>query len=174
MLYRLKPTDRLVPAMAYTDMCLIWGKIIAPEAVRVPTWLKVSLVPSHFSFVEVNMLTFGGSQPIRSTFPEMHLPTDSILAFHVLPPTEVEPDYDPEQKNMEMRKVTALANIYRFDGFRRISILGDTVAAIQSLSQTFSPLYDVTVSHPLAPAIKDLTVPYVLLRSAETKYVIHP
>ncbi len=172
MPYIIKETETTVPAMAYTNMRLIWGKLVAPKVVRVPTWLKMTMVPELMTFVEAEMLVFGGGQPARLSAPEIHIPSAQILAFHVLPPTQFEPDYDPNEPNRTMKPVSALCNIYRFDGKRRLSTLGDFVSVVQASKETYAGLYDVTISHPTVPGLKAITVPFVMLRADATAYIV--
>jgi hypothetical protein len=172
MPFEIKESETAVPAMAYLDMRLVWGKLIAPKAVRAATWLKMSMVPGIFTFTDAEILVFGGSQPARLSTPACHLPTAEIIAFHVLPPATVELDYDPNEPNREMKPVTALASIFRFDGTKRISTLADFVQTVQSNKEPFSSLYDVTVSHPVAPGLKGITVPLVLMRSSAISYLM--
>ena len=172
MAYTLKDHENVVSTMIYADMKMYWGKLVTPQAVQAATWLKMSMLPDYFTLLDAGMMLFGGGSPTRLTLDEVYVPVSTILAFHVLPPEEVEKDYDDNEPNREMYDVTAFCSVFRFDGKRRLSTLSDFSTAIQASKESFASMYDVTVSHPLVPSMKGLSVPYALTRTISTTLAV--
>lgn len=174
MPYELKESERTVQAMIYTPFRLCWGNLVHPMGVRPQNWLKMTMVPDHFVLLEANILLFGGQQPVRLPAPEMHLPVNQILAFHLIPPYDFELDYDPQEPNRQMKPVSVNVDVFRFDGNFRISSIADFSFSIRGGGKSYRSLYDVTISHPLTPGIKALQVPHALIRSDVSTYMITP
>lgn len=172
--YTLDESEKTTLCMAYLPMKLVWGDLLSKKGIRVATWLKMQLVPDYFTFYNAQVLIFGGAKPIRLAFPELHIPTSGTLAYHLLPPatSEFEIDYDLDEPNRKMEPVAVLVNIFRFDGWRRISSLGNFAASLAVGKETFVPLYDVTISHPTVPSMKSIQVPYTLFRQDAGLYML--
>ncbi len=168
----LDENEKITPCMVYLPMRLIWGNLISKKGIRVETWLKMTLLPDYLTFLDAQMLIFGGPKPVRQSYAEIYAPLSEILAYHLLPPAlqHIEMDYDPNEPNRKMEPTTVYTSVFRFDGYKRISTLGDFSTAIATSKEVFTPLYDVTVSHPIASTMKPLSVPYLLLRHANATY----
>lgn len=164
MTYQLKESERSIPAMIYSQGRMSWGKLVHPMGVRPQSWLKMTMIPENFLLLEANTLIFGGPQPVRLSASEMYVPVREIGAFHLMPPFEYEPDYDPDEPNRAMKPISALIDRFRFDGRMRISTMADFSFSIQKSGVSFLPLYEVTAGHPTVPSLKSIQVPYALLR----------
>ncbi len=173
MTYTLKESERTASAMIYSPMRLCWGKLVHPMGIRPQTWLKMTLVPEYFIVLDANMLIFGGQQPARLSTTETYLPVAQIIAFHLVPPFEFEPDYDPDTPNREMKSLTINADIFRFDGNCRVSTIAEFAFSIQGGGKSFRSLYDVKISHPTAPSIKPIQVPHALVRMDHISYLLN-
>jgi hypothetical protein len=120
MAYKIKDNETTLPAMIYADQRIIWGKLVAPEAVRAQTWLKMSLLPDYFTLLEARMLVFAGDKPILFELDEIHVPIPSVLAYHLLPPFDYEPDYNPDDtvnrrlRGLPLRREKARVHACRF------------------------------------------------------------
>ncbi len=162
--YTLQEHEKFTPTMIYTPTSIIWGNLLSPKTIRAEFWLKTTILPDYFSVHNGKMMIFSGAQPMRMAFGEIHIPVLNIAGIHVLPPLKPEIDYDTNEPNRAMAPVTALMGLYRFDGLWRISSLADLSTSLKTGKEKFTPLYEVTVSHPTAPSMKPMQIPYVLLR----------
>lgn len=171
MEYILKPFEKSTPAMVYAPHRVMWGNLVHPETVRPQVWLKHTVAPEFLHFVEAQMIAFGGREPIRSAHDEIHFPVSRALAFHLLPPAEYEPDYDEHEPNRAMADVVVSCDIFLFEGLCRIATIAEFSASIQGFRETFRPFYAVSVSHPTAPWMQPMLVPYVLIRTGEVVYL---
>jgi hypothetical protein len=167
----LKPTERTTPAMVYAAARLIWGQLVHPETVRPQVWLKHTIAPEFLHFHDAQVIVFGGREPVRSAHISAHVPVSRVLAFHLLPPAEYEPDYDEFEPNRAMADVVVSCDIFRFEGLCRIATIAEFSSSIQGFRETFRPFYAVSVSHPTAPMMQPLLVPYVLIRAEEVVYL---
>ena len=173
MPYELKDTERIFPVMIYTPNHFYWGKLVHPMGIRPQNWLKMAMVPEFFLLMDANMLIFGGQQPVRLSYTEIYIPVSQILAFHLVPPFDFEPDFDPDERNREMKPVSIISDIYRFDGKVRVSSIAEFAFSIQGGGQSYFSLYDVTASHPTTPGLKPMKVPYALIRSGTLTYLLN-
>ena len=167
----VKANEKTVPAMVYARSRLIWGQLVHPETVRPQMWLKHTLAPEFMHLVDAQVIVFGGREPVRAAYPSVHMPVSRILAFHLLPPAEYEPDYDEFEPNRVMADVVVSCDIFRFDGLCRIATIADFSSSIQGFREIFRPFYAVSVSHPTTPSMQPLLVPYVLIRTEEVVYL---
>lgn len=167
----LKPHEHMTPAMAYLGSRLIWGQLVHPATVKPQVWLKHTIAPEFLHFHDATMVVFGGPEPVSSSHSSIHVSVDRILAFHLLPPADYEPDYDKLEPNRAMVDVVVSCDIFRFDGLCRIATVADFSASIEGFRETFRPFYAVSVSHPTAPHMEPMVVPYVLIRADEIVYL---
>jgi hypothetical protein len=157
--------------MAYAPSRVIWGQLIHPETVRPQVWLKHTVAPEFLHFIDAQMIVFGRREPVRSTHASVHFPARRVLAFHLLPPAEYTPDYDENEPNRAMANVVVSCDIFLFAGLCRIATIADFSASIQGFRELFRPFYAVSVSHPTAPEMQPMLVPYVLIRTEEVVYL---
>ncbi len=172
MTYQIKENETTAASMIYARERIIWGKLVTPQVIRAQTWLKMNLLPDYFILLDANMLIFSGSQPIRLEMEEVHVPIHEIMAHHLVPPFDYEPDYNPDETNRAMTPVTAVFSIFRFEGNRRVSMLADSASALQAGKNSFFPLYNVTIAAFTVPGFKKITVPYSLIRSESASIAI--
>ena len=163
--------DRLTSVMMYTSNAMIWGKVIAKQAVRVSTWLRTDMVPKYFQIVDANvLLTQSGQSVAPLKFDLISVQTDQIDAFHLIPPAEEALDYDPDEPNRIMVPTIAIVHIFQFDGYTRMSEVTNLTAYLSSSKGDFLPLYDVKMTSPALPKIKGLQAPYLLIRQSKVMF----
>jgi hypothetical protein len=167
----LKDFEKTVPAMVYAPSRMIWGQLVYPETVRPQVWLKHTVAPEFLHFTEAQMVVFGGQKPVRSAHPEIYFPVKRALAFHLLPPAEYTPDYDEHEPNRAMTEVEVSTDIFLFKGLCRLATIAEFSFSIQGFREIFRPFYAVSVSHPTAPEMQPMLVPYVLIRTEEVVYL---
>ncbi len=162
--HALAPDEKATPVMVYEMNSMCWGEVVTKELVRVNTYLR-TLAPDYVSLRDAKIMPIGGSgtkQPIAC--PELHIRTPKVIAFHLLPPADEPPDYDPTEANRMMEPVTALVGPFRFDGHLRISTIMDLYKALEISKEVFVSLYDVAASCPTMPALGVIRAPLVLVR----------
>ncbi len=163
--YTLAADEKATPVMVYTLTGLAWGDIITKELVRVRTWLRTNMAPAYLSLYDVRVLQVGGAASARPwAFSEYHVPTSHAVAFHLLPPAPDLLELDPLEPNRKMEPVTALAGLFRFDGFARMASISTLRSFLDATKEPFLPLYDVEISHPATPSLGVMRIPYVLVR----------
>lgn len=161
--YTLGADEKATPAMVYTLNSLAWGDVITKEAVRVSTYLR-TIAPDYVSLYDAHAFLLGGDLGRPLAFPELHIRTAQVLAFHLLPPASDPPDYDPAELNRKMEPVTVLVGPFRFDALLRISTMTTLAKHVEITTDVFISLYDATMSCPIAPSLGVVRTPLVLIR----------
>ena len=173
--YTLAVDEKVTPAMVYTLTSLAWGDMITKELIRVKTWLRTNMAPIYLSLHDARVLQVGGAGTARPwAFSEFHVPTAHAIAFHLLPPAPELLEPDPLEPNRKMEPVTALAGLFRFDGFVRMANLSKLGSYLDVTKETFLALYDVEVSHPATPSLGVMRIPYVLVRQEMAMFTARP
>ena len=161
--------EKLIPAMIYTNQRLLWGQLVVKEIIRVSTLLLTDLAPKYLDLADAQVIIFGASGEVKSLkFPKLHIENDQIIAYHILPPADESPYFEKNEPNRKMEPVTALAGIYQFDGFMRMSQQSDIKTYLGVQKGNFIPLFDVQMTCPLIPSIKGIRSPFMLIRQGRT------
>ena len=162
---QLADDEKLTPIMIYTSHSMVWGGLYSKQAIRVSTWLNTDMVPTYFRIFDAQiLLVSGGQTPPPIKLPVLHLNTQNINAFHLMPPFADGADYDPNEPNRKMVPTAALIGAFRFDGFVRMAEFSNVDNYLGALKGEYTPLYDITMTCPLVPSIKGVKAPMVLLR----------
>jgi len=163
-LYTLAPDEKATPAMVYTMTTLAWGDVITKEMVRVSTYLR-TIAPEYVSLHEARALPVRGASPIQPlAFTQLHVRTPHVIAFHLLPPANEPPDYDPGEENRKMEPVSVLIGPFRFDGLIRTSTRTDLATFLEISTEVFLSLYEVEISQPGVPSLGVVRAPMSLIR----------
>ena len=173
--YTLAEDERATPAMVYTPTSLAWGDTITKELIRVKTWLRTTMAPIYLSLYDARVLQIGGAGAARPwAFSEYHVPTPHVVAFHLLPPAPDLLESEPLEANRKFEPVTALAGLFRFDGFAQMASMSGLRNYLDATKETFLPLYDVEISHPATPSLGAMHIPYVLVRQETAMFAPRP
>ncbi len=168
-LYTLQPDEKATMVMVYTDSYLYWGEVITKERIRVSTWFRTNAAPDNLCIYNGMALLPGSSGPLKPiNYPEVHIPMERVIAFHMLPPSCDPVDYDASESNRKMENVVALVGQFRLDGKLRMATQMNLEKYFEIARETFTALYNVTVSHPGMPQFNLPKVPFVLVRLTET------
>lgn len=162
--YQLGVGEKATSIMAYTDSSLIWGDVITKEAIRVSTWLRTQAIPQYMSFHNATVLKFGGSQPKPVKYRELFLPSALVIAYHITPPNCDPLDYDPKEPMRKMEPATLLIGWFRFDCTMRMSTVTNLERFLDSSKESFTSIYDATISQSVIPGMNAIKVPYALVR----------
>lgn len=167
--YNLKTDEKFVPIMIYTPQRLIWGQLLTKEVIRVSTWLQTEMAPKYLNLCDAQVLFWGsnnGKYPAK--FPHLFIETAQIMAYHILPPADESPYFDPEAPNRKMLPVTAVAGVYKFDCVIRLAEQSNLKNFLEVQKGDFLPVYDAVMSSPVIPSIKGIQTPHVLIRQGST------
>ena len=159
------PDKKLVPIMIYTPQKLIWGQLITKKMIRVSTWLQTEMASTYMDLVDTQILLFGAGREVRSMkFPILHIETHQVLAYHLLPPADESPYYNPDTPNRKMEFVTTVVGVFRFNCNLRIAEGSDIQAYLGVKKGDFLPIFNATMTCPLLPSIKRVRTPFALIR----------
>lgn len=157
--------EKLVPTMIYTPQRLIWGQLNTKPVIRVSTWLQTDMAPKYLNLSDAQVLLLNGSsetKPFRCL--DVYVETQQIIAYHILPPADESPYFDPNAPNRKMESVTALVGVFRFDCAIRLAEQSNLKNYLGVQKGSFLPVFDPIMSCPLLPSIKGIRSPFALLR----------
>jgi len=161
--YTLEADEKATPVMVYTTHHLAWGEVVTKEVIRLSTWLRTQAAPQYIRLFGAQMMYVGGPMATIA-MAELHIPIDQVLAFHMLPPHQDPPDYDPDEPNRKMVPVTALVGSFRFEGLLRMSTQSSLHNFLEVIKEVYTSLYEVKISQPERPSMAALQVPYTIVR----------
>ena len=163
--YTLGAGEKATPVMVYTLTTLTRGEMITKEQLRVSTFLRTQAAPEFVGLYNAHVLVFGGRSGIQqASCPEYFIPTQQILAYHLVPPAKDPPDYDPSEPNRKMEPATVLIGTFRFFGNLRMATQSNLSKFLEVARESFFSFYDVEITNPGLPSASALKVPIVLGR----------
>jgi hypothetical protein len=167
--YQLEPDDKVTPVMAYLSNAIAWGDVIVKEAIRVSTWLRTNNAPDALCLRNARYLNSTGNQMHKPLFfNELHIATSQIIGFHIIPPANDPVDYDPTEGFRKMEPMTAIIGTSRFDGFMRMATMSCLNKYIEITHESFTSVYDATVSNISILDLKPFKVPLIIVRQENT------
>jgi hypothetical protein len=159
--------------MLYTPQSVIRGDVVVKQSVlRINIWLRTDGAPRYMHILKPQILVFGGGPPKAISPSEIYFPTAELIAFHVLPPTEEELDYDPKEANRMMQPVEILVGTFLMNGKIRISTQTEMSASLEMARVTWTSFYDVSISNPHLPQMAVLQVPMALVNPNRVPFAI--
>lgn len=166
--YLLDPEEKSSQVMIYTNSSLCWGEVVTKELIRVSTWLRTNAAPDNILLWNARVLLAQSNAAIKpSQFTELHIPTNQVIAFHLIPPAKDPLDYDPRDGMRKLESVTALVGPFRFDGNILIAEKANLTKYIEVSKETFTSLYEAEISYPMMTGMGKLKVPFLMFRFAE-------
>ncbi len=163
--YTLDVGEKATPVMVYTLNTLARGEVITKEHMRVSTWLRTQGAPDFVGLYNAHVLVFGGPTGIQQfSFAEYFIPTQQIMAYHLVPPAKETLDYDPSEPNRKMDPTVMLVGTFRFNGHIRLAAQSKLSKYLETARESFFSLYDVEITNPGLPSASVLKVPIVLAR----------
>lgn len=168
----LNADEKSANVMAYTLSGVYWGKVVIKAAIRPSTWLRTNVAPDYIRMYSARAVITAASQnaPRPLFFSELNLPTCEVRAFHLIPPAQDPPDYDPTEPNRRLESITALIGAFRFDGGLRIAASSSLSKYLDVIRESFTGLYEVDISNLAIPAMGVMHVPFVIVRQANTVF----
>lgn len=166
--YELGIDDKVSQIMVYTEHILCWGEVITKEMVRVSTWLRTNAAPDSVLLYNARSLPSQSTQALKpQVYPELHIPTHHILAYHLLPPAQDPLDYDPRDGLRKLEPVSVLSGPYRFDGNLSIAQKSNLTKFIEITKETYTSIYDVEITYTMMASMGKLKIPMMLFRFAD-------
>ncbi len=159
----LAPDEKLVPVMIYTPGTLIHGELLAKESVRVSILLRTQGVPNYLYLRNAHVIAFGGTPPKSLSYPEIFVPTASVIAFHIVPPAQDPMDYDPTEGNRVMQPADLLVGSFQFRGHIRMSAATEVGVSLEVMRISWLSIYDSRITNPYLPQF-NLQVPLLVIK----------
>jgi len=170
-MYILRPDERTMPVMVYTQDTLVRGEVVVPESVhRVNIWLRTDGAPKYMHLLRAQVIVFGGSPVKPLSYSELYFPTSQVIAFHTLPPTDEPVDFDLGETNRMMQAVELLVGTFLMRGSIRISTHMELHTSIEMARVAWMSLYDVEISNPYLPQMPTLQIPMVLVNESHAAF----
>jgi hypothetical protein len=161
-------TSKVMPVLIYNRQSLIWGKVFTKLAIRVSTWLNTDMAPLYLRVVDAKIILLGSSGPPKSlTSPSLSVRTQQICAYHLLPPADESPYFDPEEPNRKMELVSILMGNLQIDGKIRMSSQTELDSYLNVSKSDFLELNEVKASFPMTPSLGSIQTPFMLVRQSE-------
>jgi hypothetical protein len=170
------PDEKQASVIFYTASNIVWGEVLYRSTIRVSTWLRTNAVPDFLTILNAKVLntTSPIDTPKPIHFPEIHIPTSQVLAYHLLPPAKDPMDYDPTEPNRCMDPVTVIVGTFKFDGFMRMSTRMVVRKYLEVTREGFSSIYDVDISNLIIPSLGVVKAPFVQVRQLNVMFAIRP
>ena len=163
--YPVGEDEKVVRIMVYTIDALYWGDLVVKSQVRVSTWMRTNTAPDFFRLFDARLIYPGtGSQPQPLGFEELYVPTNQVLAYHLMPPLKEPLDYDPSEPNRRMEPVSIIAGTYRINGNMRLSTQSSLGKYIDITKEEFTPIYDADIINLITPSLGTVHAYFLLVR----------
>lgn len=171
-MYTPSPDEKTALVMIYTHNALIRGQAVVKESIRVSTWLRTDGAPDYIHLLKPQILTISASSVKTQAFEEMYFPTALAIGFHLVPPAQDPPDYDPSEANRIMQPVALLVGPFTFRGKLRISSQTDLGSSIATSRIAWMSIYEVNISSPALPQMGMLNVPMAIIRPLHVTFAL--
>lgn len=166
---QLEPDEKLSLVMIYTPNMLVRGGLITRESIRVSIWLRNQGISNYVHVVNPQAIVFGGGAPRTLTYSEMYLPTNEVVAFHLVPPAADPPDYEASEANRSMEPVSALVGTFMIRGKVRISTQTDLGTSLDVMKTVWLSLYEAGITNPYMPQF-NMQVPMLLVNAKAVSF----
>lgn len=148
-----------MPVMVYTNERLVWGDLHINENLRVNLILQSTEMPDYISVYDAKqILLASASKSEPTTYPEIHIPTDIVIGFHLMPSHSEPVDYDENEPSRKMEPIVAQVGKFNFNGFVRMSTQTNIKNFIQVTRADFISLYDIEIVQSNNPSQQPMKV----------------
>lgn len=172
-MYILRPDEKTTPVMLYTPHSVVRGELVTKQSVqRINIWLRTDGAPKYMHILKPQILVFGGSPVKALSYAQIFFPTSEIIAFHTLPPTDEQLDYDPNEANRTMEPIDLLVGTFVMKGKIRISTQTEISTSIEMARISWMSVYDISVTNPYLPQMAALQVPMVLVNPTRVSFAL--
>jgi hypothetical protein len=130
-------------------------------------------VPDFVTLFDAQHMTTGGNQMgAPNKFDEIHIPTPTIQAYHLMPPHTDPLDYDENEPNRIMEPLLAFVAGFHFKIEARISTATTLKNFLDVSKSTFLSFYNANITHPHSPQMKPIQSSMVLVRREGTVFAV--
>ncbi len=164
--YPVGPDEKSASILIYTANAVLWGDVVVKEIFRVSTWLRTNSAPDNLTLYDAKMIMTATGAPRPLSLPEIHISLTQIWGYHLLPPAKDPLDYDPAEPNRKLEPVTAIVGNFRMDGMMRMASIMNLGRYLEVARESFTGLYDVSISSPVLTSLGTMQVPFMLVRQA--------
>jgi hypothetical protein len=171
MIPTLGPDDKTTPLMLYTAYGLVRAEVVSKQSVRVNIWLRSDNAPRYLHLIKPQVVLVDGSAIKTFSYADVFLPTETVIAYHLLPPSSEPMDYDDTEANRRMQPATALLNSFQFKGHLRISTQSDLGTTIEMAHTSWLSFYDVEISNTYLPQL-GLHTPMMLINPSRVGFAV--
>ena len=163
---KIASDEKSVPVMAYSRSYLCWGTLIIKGQIKASTWLRADLAPEFIRILDAKIIftTFPTEHINPISFPEINLPVEDIITFHITPPTRDAIDFDPSEPNWQMVPISIIAGSFIIRGSIRMPLQTNLSKYLEVTREIFTPVYDVSIHSLILPALGNIHVPFILVR----------
>jgi hypothetical protein len=170
-MYTPTADEKTTTVMAYTQNLFVRGDAVTKQTVRINSWLRTQGMPEYIYMLRAQVLVLGGAAPKSLSYPEVYLPTATVIGFHLAPPASEPLDYAEDEKNRTMAPVVALVGTFLFKGKLRVSAQTGLGPSLESSRSQWASIYDVEVTNPNLPQMPALAVPLILINPRQVTFV---
>jgi hypothetical protein len=163
--YQLEPDDKVTPVMIYMTNGMARGELISKQMVRVGTWLRSVAGITYFTLYRAqSMISAGGAAPQVSSFSELHIPINQVVAYHILPPANEPLDYDPTEPHRKMQPLVVNFGPFRVIAKLRIGESSTLSTHLKTSREAYMSIYDAEVTNPGIPNMAAIKTPMMILQ----------
>ena len=171
--YIVGDDEKVSKIMVYTSQTLFWGDVVVKDQLRVSTWMRTNVAPDFFRLYDARVIyPSPGDSPRPIGYSELYIPTNQVIAYHLMPPLTEPLDYDPTEPNRIMEPIRVLAGTSLIQGGLRISTQFTLGKYLEFTKELFIPLYDVEIVNQIMPSLGVMRVYYVLVRQNAVSFSI--
>jgi hypothetical protein len=163
-MYTLASDEKASGVMIYTQNSLICGEAVTKQSTRVSIWLRTEGASEYIHLLNPQVININGSETRMLIYSEMYLPASQVIGFHLTPPAHDPLDYDESEMNRKMQPITVLVGTFVFNGAIRISTQVDIGTSLTSGRSVWMSIYDVKISNPHLPQMREVEVPMLVVR----------
>lgn len=142
------------PLMVYTAHGLIWGNMLHNENILATRTLTGVTMPEFITLSDAQFLNIEPnyiSPP--ASHQHIHVPTATILGYHLTPPHRDQLDYDHTEPNRKMVPVTLYLGALQARAVMRIASVSSIRTTLGAVKASFVSLYDLEIYHPNNPKL---------------------
>ncbi|MCC7118134.1 MAG: hypothetical protein IT310_06375 [Anaerolineales bacterium] len=154
--------EKSTTVMVYTQTMLVRGEIVLKENVRVSIWLRTQGAPTFIHLLKPQVVVLGGSPPKTYAYEEIYVPTEQVLAFHLVPPAAESLDYDETEGNRKMQGVNLLLGSFVLKGKMRVSAAAEFSSSLEVMKASWVSVYDAEITNPYLAQFS-VSVPMLLV-----------
>jgi hypothetical protein len=162
--YQLEQDETISSIMVITNDAMYWGDLIHKEALMASRILTGVTVPDYVTLNNGQRLAILGGQPAKPVgFSEIFIPVQTVIGYHLMPPSQDPLDYDENEPNRMMTPIHVILGPFFYKANVRISTATTPKKFLEVTKATFMSVYDPEIHLPKSH-MKPIHVPMALVR----------